>query len=299
MHSPLPDRRPQPSSRGAVLRAALDRDVPTYFMEAHSGISAKIAAEAGFEAIWASGLSISAAMGLRDRNEASWTQIVETAELIAEAVDVPVLFDGDSGFGDFNILRRVVKKLCGRGIAGVCVEDKLFPKLNSFLGSAQPLAPVREFCGKIRAAKDSQPDPDFVFVARTEALVSGLGIGEALERADAYCDAGADAILIHSKKSTADEVLEFNRRWKRRRPLVIVPTTYHRTPKQVFIDAKFSGVIWANHSLRASIRAMTEVTHALLADGSLETVEQGIASVEEIFDLTDEAEAKSAEQRYT
>jgi len=286
-------------SRGAALRTILQSNSLSFVMEAHNGISAKIAAEAGFEAIWASGLSMSAALGLRDRNEASWTQIVDLAEIISEGVDIPVLLDGDTGFGDFNNVRRLVKKLCERGIAGVCLEDKKFPKQNSFLSENQTLAPIQEFCGKIRAAKDSQIDPSFVVVARIEALVAGCGLDEALQRADAYSEAGADAILIHSRKSTADEILEFCRRWDRRCPIVIVPTKYFNTPTQAFADANISAVIWANHSLRASVKAMTELTSRLMRDRSLIGIEDTVASVDEIFRLTNEAEVDAAERIYT
>lgn len=174
----------------------------TFFMEAHNALSAKIAERSGFEALWASGLSISASMGVSDRNEISWTQVLDVVEFMADHVHIPILMDGDTGFGNFNNVRRLVKKLSQKGIAGVCLEDKLFPKLNSFLGEKQTLADVSEFCGKIKAAKDSQLDADFCVVARTEALISGYEMEEALMRAEHFHEAGADAILIHSKKKT-------------------------------------------------------------------------------------------------
>ncbi len=229
-------------------------------MESHSALSAKIAEDAGFEALWASRLSISASMGLSDRNEASWTQVLEVVEFMADHTKVPILMDGDTGFGNFNNVRRLVKKLSQKGVAGVCLEDKLFPKLNSFLGDGQELADIEEFSGKIKAAKDSQLHDDFCVVARTEALVAGHGMDEALKRADRFHAAGADAILIHSKKDTGDEVLEFCKRWENRCPVVIVPTKYYKTPTTTYREAGVSTVIWANHSLRASIAAMKRVT---------------------------------------
>ncbi len=98
-------------------------------------------------------------MGLRDSNEASWTQVLETLEFMADSTDVPILVDGDTGYGNFNNVRRLVKKLCERGIAGVCIEDKLFPKTNSFIGDAQPLADIAEFCGKSRPARTASRTP--------------------------------------------------------------------------------------------------------------------------------------------
>src|ERR1700675_146670 len=168
-------------SRTAKLRAMLQSNQLEFLMEAHNGLSARIVKEAGFNAIWSSGLTISAQFGVRDNNEASWTQVVDTLEFMADASDLPILLDGDTGYGNFNNVRRLVKKLEQRGIAGVCIEDKQFPKTNSFLnGERQPLAEMDEFCGKIKAGKDSQSDPNFSIVARVEALIAGWGMEEAL-----------------------------------------------------------------------------------------------------------------------
>jgi phosphoenolpyruvate phosphomutase len=156
-----------------------------FIMEAHNGLSAKIVEEAGFKGIWGSGLTISASLGVRDNNEASWTQVLDVMEYMSDAVSIPILLDADTGYGNFNNVRRLVRKLEQRDIAAMCIEDKLFPKTNSFInGEQQPLADVEEFSGKIKAAKDTQQDPDFCVVARVEALIAGWGIPEALRRAE-------------------------------------------------------------------------------------------------------------------
>ncbi len=202
-----------PMTRSARLRAMLLSDETEFLMEAHNGLSARIVREAGFKGIWASGLAISAQFGVRDNNEASWTQVVDDLEFMADASDLPILLDGDTGYGNFNNVRRLVRKLEQRGIAGVCIEDKVFPKTNSFIGGErQPLADVDEFCGKIKAGKDAQHDEHFSIVARVEALIAGWGMDEALRRAEAYRAAGADAILIHSKLSKPDEILDVRTR---------------------------------------------------------------------------------------
>jgi phosphoenolpyruvate phosphomutase len=288
---------PRPS-RFRVLRRLLTEPPLSFLMEAHNGLSAKIAEEAGFEALWASGLTISASLGLRDSNEASWTQVLEVLEYMTDAVSIPVLVDGDTGYGNFNSVRRLVRKLGERGVAGVCIEDKQFPKTNSFVGEGQPLAEIDEFCGRIRAAKDSQVDDDFTVVARTEALISGRSMGEALKRAEAYRQAGADAILIHSKQSTAGEILEFTERWANRAPVVIVPTMYYVTPTETYRRAGVAAVIWANHLLRSSISAMRVTAERIREDESLIEVEGRIASVKDIFRLTANAELEEAERRY-
>jgi phosphoenolpyruvate phosphomutase len=197
-------------NKATQFKQLLHSDQVEFLMEAHNGLSAKIVEEAGFKGIWGSGLSISAAMGVRDTNEACWTQVLEVLEFMSDATTIPILLDADTGYGNFNNVRRLVRKLEQRNVAAMCIEDKLFPKTNSLIeGAQQPLADIDEFSGKIKAAKDTQQDPDFCVVARIEAFIAGQGLAEALRRAEAYYRAGADAILVHSKRSTPDQVLAF------------------------------------------------------------------------------------------
>ncbi len=285
--------------RTTQLRRMLASPELEFIMEAHNGLSARIVEEAGFRGISGSGLALSAQYGVRDNNEASWTQIVEMLEFMADVTSVPILLDGDTGYGNFNNLRRLVRKLEQRGVAGVCIEDKLFPKTNSFIdGERQPLADVQEFCGKIKAGKDSQHDEDFCIIARVEALIAGWDLDEALARAHAYADAGADAILIHSKLSRPDQVLAFCRHFGDRAPVVIVPTKYYSTPVDLFREAGVSLVIWANHMIRAAISAMQQTAATVAAEQSLVGVEDRIAGVGEVFRLQGAAELQDAERRY-
>jgi phosphoenolpyruvate phosphomutase len=285
--------------RSVQLRQMLHSAELEFLMEAHNGLSARIVREAGFKGIWASGLSISAQFGVRDNNEASWTQVVDMLEFMADASDLPILLDGDTGYGNFNNMRRLVRKLEQRGIAGVCIEDKQFPKTNSFLNAErQPLADIEEFVGKIAAGKDTQRDPAFCIIARVEALIAGWGMEEALRRAEAYRLAGADAILIHSKLSKPDEIVTFAREWGRRSPLVIVPTRYYSTPTEIFRQAGISTVIWANHLLRSAASAMQSVAKEIFDSQTLVNVEDRIASVNEIFRLQDAEEYSAAERIY-
>ncbi|MDR5749906.1 MULTISPECIES: phosphoenolpyruvate mutase [unclassified Caballeronia] len=294
-----PGHLPAGFSRTMRLREMLQSNRLEFMMEAHNGLSARIVKEAGFKAIWGSGLAISAQFGVRDNNEASWTQVVDMLEFMADASDLPILLDGDTGYGNFNNVRRLVKKLEQRGIAGVCIEDKQFPKTNSFInGEAQPLADIDEFCGKIKAGKDSQSDPNFSIVARVEALIAGWGMDEALRRAEAYRQAGADAILIHSKLSKPDEILTFAREWAGRGPLVIVPTKYYSTPTDAFRQAGISTVIWANHLIRGATSAMQAIAKEIHESETLVNVEDRIAAVNEIFRLQDADEYSAAESVY-
>jgi phosphoenolpyruvate phosphomutase len=280
------------------FKSLLQSSTTEFILEAHSGLSAKIVEEAGFAGIWGSGLAISASMGVRDSNEASWTQVLDIAEQISDATSIPMMLDADTGYGNFNNVRRLVRKLEQRGVAAACIEDKLFPKTNSFLGERQVLADTEEFVGKIKAAKDTQSDPDFCVVARVEALIAGWGLDEELRRAEAYCDAGADAVLIHSKKNTAEEILAFMAAWGGRAPVVIVPTMYHATPTEVFEAAGVSLVIWANHLVRASVAAMQATARRIHEERALHSVEPEVVSVKEIFRLQDVRELEEAELRY-
>ena len=280
------------------LQATIQSKELSFLMEAHDALSAIIAERSDFSGIWASGLSIATALGLRDANEASWSQVVDVIERMSDVTTIPILVDGDSGFGNFNNVRLVARKLCQRGAAGLCLEDKQFPKMNSFVGNRHPLADIDEFCGRLAAAKDGAEDPDFVIVARIEALIAGHGQEEAMKRAIAYRNAGCDAILIHSRRSTAEEILTFAQNWGGRCPLVIVPTKYYRTPVSEYRRAGISTVIWANHNMRAAAAAMSALCRRVKREESVAEVEHDIATLDSIFDLLNYSELSEAEQRY-
>jgi phosphoenolpyruvate phosphomutase len=284
------------------LRNMLMSNELEFLMEAHNGLSAKIAEEAGFKGIWGSGLSISAQLGVRDNNEASWTQVLEVVEFMSDATKIPILLDGDTGYGNFNNMRRLVTKLEQRGVAGVCIEDKIFPKTNSFLRTeAQPLADIEEFCGKIKAGQDTKLDDDFNIIARVEALIAGWGLKEALKRADAYRLAGANGILMHSKISKPDEILAFMKEWGERSktcPVVIVPTKYYSTPTNVFRESNVSVCIWANHLMRSAVSAMQKTAKTIFEEQSLLNIEDKVVTVKEVFRLQNDSELEEAEKLY-
>lgn len=270
-----------------------------FIMEAHDGLSAVIVEEAGFKGIWGSGLSISAAMGVRDSNEASYTQVLEVLEFMSERTKIPILLDGDTGYGNFNNARRLVQKLEMRGVAGVCLEDKLFPKTNSLLDDGkQQLADITEFAKKIEACKATAQDADFQVVARVEAFIAGWSVEEAVKRAEAYRAAGADAILMHSKRSDSTEIEAFLQAWGNRHPVIIVPTKYYTTPTDKFREWGVSMVIWANHNIRSAITAMQQTSKLIYENESLVPVEKNIASVKEVFRLQNMDELKQAEKKY-
>ncbi len=281
------------------FKQLLHSDHMEFLMEAHNGLSARIVEETGFKGIWGSGLTISASQAVRDSNEMSWTQVLDIVEYMSDATTIPIMLDSDTGYGNFNNMRRLVTKLEQIGVAAACIEDKIFPKCNSFINSEdQSLTDMEEFAGKIKAAKDTQKDPDFCVVARTEAFVVGRGLDEALKRADTYHQAGADAVLIHSKIATCDEITAFMGAWHKKCPVVIVPTKYYTTPTQVFEDSGISLVIWANHLLRSSITAMQQTAAKLYEEQTLMAIEKNVATVKEIFRLQNDEELRLAEQKY-
>jgi len=282
-----------------ILKNLINSKKLEFFLEAHNGISASIVQEAGFSGIWASGLSIAASLGVRDSNEASWTQVLEILEFMSDSTSIPILADADSGYGNFNNVRRLVKKLEQRGIAGMCIEDKEFPKKNSFINSeSQYLVSIDEFVGKIQAAKDTQIDPDFCVIARTEAIITTQNIDEALLRCQAYYHAGADALVIHSKRQDPSDIITFMKQWHYDCPIIIIPTTYMDTPTSLFESLNISLVLWANHMLRASVYQMKKIAALIFANSSVLEADKKIASLEEIFRFQKVQELEEAEKIY-
>jgi phosphoenolpyruvate phosphomutase len=271
----------------AALRSLLEGADICRAVGVGDGLSAMLAEKHGFEAIWASGLSISAAHGLPDASILTMTEFLGAASMIDAATRLPIIADCDTGFGDVNVVMRMTREYERAGIAAVCIEDKQFPKRNSFTAH-QELAPIDEFAMKIRAVKRSQIDPDFAVIARIESLIAGTGLDDALERGERYCEAGADAILIHSKATTAAEVLEFAEVWEQRGnpiPLVAVPTTYYGVSSHALADAGFAMVIYANHPLRAAVRAIDSVLQRISCGDSTEPIEQDLTPVKEVLTL--------------
>jgi phosphonopyruvate hydrolase len=280
----------QGNPQAAALLARLDVRKPALAMAAHNPLAAKLAAAAGFDAIWGSGFELSASYAVPDANILPMSVHLEMMRAIGEVQDAPVIADIDTGFG--NARYRAA------GVAGVVMEDKTFPKDSSLrAGGRQVLVPAGEFQGKIEAAKAAAGGT--LVVARTEALIAGLGQEEALRRGAAYVEAGADAILVHSKQKTPDEILSFCRAWTGRAPLVLVPTSY---PTLSFADVAALGkvglIICGNHAIRAAVAAMQGTFRRILAEGGIAGVEGEIASVAEVFALQGDAHMREVEKAY-
>jgi phosphoenolpyruvate phosphomutase len=281
-------RRTLLGSAGIVLAAG-----------AHDALSAKLAEEAGFDAIWASGFGISAVQALPDANILTLTETLEAVRRIVDAVDIPVIADCDNGYGNAINVMRTAAEFERAGAAGICIEDNEFPKRCSFYaGVRRELVPVGEHARKIQAATSARRDASFLVIARTEALIAGLGLDEALLRARAYADAGADAVLVHSKSRDFRELQAFSGKWDKPVPLVAVPTTYPEVTVEELEQAGFSLAIFANQALRAAIVAMRDTLREIRREGRVSTVESRIAPLEEVYALVGVPELKSNEQRF-
>ena len=272
-------------NKAAELRKKLKTQDIIRIVGAHDGLGAKLIAEADFDAVWASGLEISASHGLPDANILTMTEYLERASEMNEACNLPIIADCDTGYGNVNNVIYLVEKYEQKGIAGICIEDKLFPKVNSFIEGRQELASVEEFEGKIRAAKNTQKTKDFLVIARIEALIAGWGMKEALLRAKKYVEAGADAILIHSRKKDPEEIIKFCKEFKNKVPVIVVPTTYIFFNEKMMKKLGIKIVIYANHVLRTTIKSVLENMSILRKKGQLSFIENKIVPLKKIFDL--------------
>jgi len=253
---------------------------------AYDALSAKLVETSGFDAVWAGSFAISATHALPDASILTMTDFLKAAENMVDACSIPVIADCDTGFGGPPNVSHAVKKYEKAGIAGISMEDKIFPKQNSLLkNSKQELLSEKDFVAKIIAARESKKDENFMIIARTEALIAEKGMNEAIKRANAYEDAGADAILVHSKKNTPKEIFEFSEKWQGKIPLVVVPTSYPSVKCEELVSNNIKMVIYANQSLRAAHSIMSKVLKEIIQKQSIDKIDIELSSMEDIFKL--------------
>ena len=269
------------------LRAALKKTGALKVVGAHDALSARLIERAGFDGVWASGFAISASLKcIPDASFITSSEQLEVERNIAEAVNIPVIADCDTGYGNALNVMRTVNDRERAGVAAICIEDNVYPKRCSFYaGVRRELIPIDEHCGKIKAAKAAQTVPDFMVIARTEALIAGWGQEEALKRAEAYAEAGADAVLIHSKSKTFDELKTVYKAWSRRVPLVVVPTIFDQTTAQEMEQAGAKIIIYANQPVRAAIRAMRDTLDLIRNDTRPGAANDRIVTLPEVYDI--------------
>ena len=264
---------------------------------AFDSMSAKLVEINGFDAIWTGSFAISATHALPDASILTMTEFLNVSLNIVESCKIPVIADCDTGFGGPSNVSHTVKKFESAGVAAICIEDKTFPKQNSLLKNGKhKLISEKEFVAKILAAKEAKSNKNFMIIARTEALIAELGMNEALQRATAYQNAGADAILIHSKKETPDEIFEFSESWEGEIPLVVVPTTYPTIEIDDLIKNKFKMIIYANQTLRVAYSAINNMLKEINDGKRISDIKQEMSSMEDIFELQKMYEIKNQEK---
>ena len=284
----------------ATLRRMTAENGPIQIMATHSPLAAKLAEEAGFDGLWASGFEFSALLGLPDVSLMTMSQHLEMLRQIHNRCSLPIVADIDTGFGNAVNVQFAIREYESAGAAAVVIEDKTFPKHTSLAADGrQELVRIEEFQGKVEAACATRRNRDFLVIARTEALIAGLGQREALHRARAYVEAGADMVLVHSKQTTPNEIEAFIDAWEDSTPLVLVPTAYpEMTMARVRATGKVGMVIWGNHAIRPAVTAMQDAFARIIADGGIHKLEEDIVPVTEIFRLQDMAAVKDTERRF-
>ena len=284
-------------SQSENLVKLLDNQPIVKVCGAYDVMSAKLVELYGFDAIWAGSFAISAIYNVPDASILTMTEFFTAASNMAHACEIPVIADCDTGYGDATNVRYMVKKYESAGIAGICIEDKTFPKQNSLLeGGNNQLLSEKDFAAKILAANEAKQNKAFTVIARIEALISGTGIEQALQRAYAYEKAGADLILIHSKKITPEEIFEFSDSWKGSAPLVVIPTTYYSVNVDELIEHKIKMVIYANQTLRVAHFALSKLLEQMKNANNMSELQNQMSSMDDIFKLQEMYDIKSQEK---
>jgi len=287
----------QSLNKSQILRQKLNSSGIVKVGGAFDAMSAKLVELHGFDAVWAGSFGISATHALPDASILTMTEFLAAASNMADACKIPIIADCDTGFGGPSNVSHLVKKYEHAGIAAISIEDKIFPKQNSLLEDGnQDLLPEKDFVAKIISGKEAKKDKDFMIIARIEALICGKGVTEALKRASAYENAGADAIIIHSKKNTPDEIFEFTDSWDGNIPIIVIPTSYPSVTIDELISHKIKMVIYANQTLRITHKAVSNLLSKLTKAKSLSEVKEELSEMEDIFHLQEMYNIKNQEK---
>jgi phosphoenolpyruvate phosphomutase len=287
-----------PEVRLKSLRRLIDAKPIVRILESHSGLTGLIAEKASaerdglkveFDGMWSSSLTDSTSKGKPDIEAVDITTRMHGLTDTLECTTKPIIYDGDTG-GKIEHFEFTVRTLERNAISAVIIEDKVGLKKNSLFGTAVPQTQdsIEQFSNKIKAGKRAQVTEDFMIIARVESLILGKSVDDALERAFAYVEAGADGVMIHSKEKSGADIIEFCKRFRSKdsiTPLVVVPSTFNHITEEEFASIGVNIVIYANHMLRASYPSMMNVAKQILEDGrSLEASEQCM-SIKEILEL--------------
>jgi phosphoenolpyruvate phosphomutase len=258
-----------------------------FFWGAYDAVSAAVVDEAGGDGIWLSGLCCSTAYGLPDTELLGLGDLLACLRNVRRASPLPVWVDCGTGFGSAANFAVAADDLRRGGADGVCVEDKVFPKRNTFSPVAHALEDVDRFCRKIGQARERLAGSGCQVIARTEALTAGEPVGEALRRASAYAAAGADALFLSNPARSPELALEFLAGWQRRLPVILLPTSYRLEGSTDLEALGVSVVIYANQLLRSAVAAMRQVVERFHGDRLAVTDHEPMISIPELLELTD------------
>lgn len=287
-----------PEIRMKMVRRLIEAKPIVRIMEAHDGLCGLIIENLeiekddsikSFDGMWSSSLTDSTSKGKPDIEAVDLTTRLQDLNNILECTTKPIIFDGDTG-GKIEHFVFAVRTLERHGISAVIIEDKTGLKKNSLFGTdaVQLQDSIEHFCQKIRAGKEAQITTDFMIIARIESLIAGKSVDDALARADAYVQAGADGIMIHSKSKSGEDIREFCVRFREKHPkvpLVVVPTTYNHIREDELQKWGVNVVIYANHMLRAAYPAMKETATSILENGRSLEANHLCMPIKEILEL--------------
>jgi phosphoenolpyruvate phosphomutase len=290
-----------PDIRRAALRRLLYAKPIVRIIEAHNGLTGLIVENTKveidnslreFDGMWASSLTDSTVRGKPDIEAVDITARLTNINDLLEVTTKPIIFDGDTG-GKIEHFIYTVRTLERLGVSAIIIEDKIGLKKNSLFGTdvEQHQDLIEHFCAKIKAGKRSQVTDDFMIIARIESLILKAGLEDAIERAKAYIDAGCDGIMIHSKDSKPDEILEYCNRaksFKKKVPIVVVPTTYDTIYESELADAGANIVIYANQLLRSAYPAMVDTAKKILTYDRAFEAQENLMSIKDILTLIPE-----------
>lgn len=290
-----------PDMRRGRLRKLISMKGLVTAMEAHSGITGLIVEKTTvlqegktyqFDAMWISSLCDSTAKGKPDIELVDMTSRFRTIDDIMEVTTKPIIFDGDTG-GLTEHFVYTVRSLERMGVSMVIIEDKTGLKKNSLFGTEvkQTQDTIENFCEKIKAGKRAQKTKDFMICARIESLILEQGMDDALKRAFAFTEAGADAIMIHSRKKDPAEIFDFVARFREKNkttPIVVVPTSFNTVTEQEFKDRGVNIVIYANQLTRTGFPAMQDAARTILENHRAKECDDKCMSIKEIITLIPE-----------
>jgi phosphoenolpyruvate phosphomutase len=304
LHAAMKEVGTTPDVRLKSLRRLLDVKPILRFLDIHNALSGLIIENTAvltpegrreFDGMWASSLTDSTAKGKPDIEAVDITARMTTVNEVLEVTTKPLIFDGDTGGmpEHFVFTVRTLERL---GVSAVIIEDKTGLKRNSLFGDDVPQTqePIESFCRKIRMGKDTQATRDFMIIARIESLILKKGMVSALARAQAYLEAGADGIMIHSREKTPDEVFEFCKAYNElpdRKPLVAVPSSYDTVTEAELQAAGVNIVIYANQLLRSAYPAMVRTAETILTHRRAAEARPFMMSIHEVLHLIRGAES--------